>query len=96
MALVSCDECGHTISSKASACPNCGAPVANQPEAPADFDAALKKERERHNLNVLGLMATTFCVSMAIFWVWIGMDFTVSAIVSLVLAGGSVTPVWKV
>jgi hypothetical protein len=27
MALVQCSECGHNVSDKASACPNCGAPV---------------------------------------------------------------------
>ncbi len=26
MALVKCDECGHGVSTKAAACPNCGAP----------------------------------------------------------------------
>jgi uncharacterized membrane protein YvbJ len=27
MALINCDECGKKISSKAEACPQCGAPV---------------------------------------------------------------------
>lgn len=27
MALIKCNECGHTISDKAESCPNCGYPV---------------------------------------------------------------------
>ena len=27
MALIFCSECGHQVSDKASACPNCGAPI---------------------------------------------------------------------
>lgn len=31
MSIVKCPECGHDVSSKAAACPNCGAPVAQSP-----------------------------------------------------------------
>ncbi len=31
MALISCTECGGTVSDKAQACPHCGAPVAARP-----------------------------------------------------------------
>lgn len=27
MALIKCNECGHTISDKAESCPNCGCPI---------------------------------------------------------------------
>lgn len=27
MALIKCNECGHEVSDKASACPNCGCPI---------------------------------------------------------------------
>ena len=27
MALIKCKECGHGVSDKASACPNCGCPI---------------------------------------------------------------------
>ena len=30
MALITCPECGKEISSQASSCPNCGAPVAKK------------------------------------------------------------------
>lgn len=30
MALITCPECGKEISDQASACPNCGAPVAKK------------------------------------------------------------------
>lgn len=33
MALVPCSECGREVSDKAAACPQCGAPVAQQPTA---------------------------------------------------------------
>lgn len=33
MALISCPECGHTVSDKAAACPNCGCPIQQQPAA---------------------------------------------------------------
>ena len=29
MALIKCNECGHEVSDKASACPNCGCPIAD-------------------------------------------------------------------
>lgn len=29
MALINCPECGHEVSSKASACPNCGCPMSD-------------------------------------------------------------------
>lgn len=41
MALINCTECGHEVSSKASACPNCAAPV----EATAQVS---KKKYETH------------------------------------------------
>jgi hypothetical protein len=31
MALIKCPECGKEISDKASACPNCGCPIASRP-----------------------------------------------------------------
>ena len=37
MALIKCKECGHEVSDRASACPNCGCPIASeQPEAQND------------------------------------------------------------
>lgn len=35
MALIECKECGHTISDKAAACPQCGAPNTTAANAPA-------------------------------------------------------------
>lgn len=32
MALIKCPECGKEISDKASACPNCGCPIFQEPE----------------------------------------------------------------
>ena len=29
MALIKCSECGHEVSDRASACPNCGCPIGN-------------------------------------------------------------------
>lgn len=34
MALINCDDCGKEVSTKASSCPNCGAPIANQTTKP--------------------------------------------------------------
>ena len=34
MALIKCSECGNQVSDKATACPNCGAPVAAGPQCP--------------------------------------------------------------
>ena len=31
MALIKCNECGHEVSDKASACPNCGCPIEKVP-----------------------------------------------------------------
>ena len=37
MAIIKCSECGHEVSDRASACPNCGCPIASeQPEAQND------------------------------------------------------------
>jgi len=30
MALIKCKECGHEVSDKASACPNCGCPITTE------------------------------------------------------------------
>lgn len=38
MALLKCDDCGRDVSSKASACPNCGCPVNLSPQRAADPD----------------------------------------------------------
>ena len=35
MALINCTECGHTVSTKAAACPNCGVPVAGTVSVPS-------------------------------------------------------------
>ena len=34
MALITCDECGEGVSSKAATCPKCGAPVAGSSASP--------------------------------------------------------------
>ena len=34
MALIKCKECGHDVSDKASACPNCGCPIGNVDKQP--------------------------------------------------------------
>lgn len=42
MALIKCDDCGREVSDRASTCPQCGAPVAQQTtassEAPVSID----------------------------------------------------------
>ena len=35
MALINCTECGHTVSTKAAACPKCGVPVAGMVSVPS-------------------------------------------------------------
>jgi hypothetical protein len=42
MALISCKECGQTVSKEASVCPHCGAP--QQPPAPPPFPIQPKEE----------------------------------------------------
>lgn len=37
MALITCPECGKEISSKATSCPNCGAPIADLMKIPVYF-----------------------------------------------------------
>lgn len=43
MALISCDECGNEVSSKAETCPNCGAPVAGGPGSAQTVEDTSKK-----------------------------------------------------
>ena len=40
MALIKCTECGNEVSTKAKACPNCGAPVKSVSNALADLQKA--------------------------------------------------------
>lgn len=48
MALIKCSECGHEVSTHASACPNCGAPIT--PESPnADNISESKADNSQEN-----------------------------------------------
>lgn len=59
MALVTCKECGETVSSKAVSCPKCGAPVAK----PVSHRAVVKRQS-------MGL-GTGCLVVVAVFWIGI-------------------------
>ncbi|MBA3676388.1 MAG: zinc ribbon domain-containing protein [Sphingosinicella sp.] len=44
MALVTCEDCGHEVSDRATACPKCGAPVAAAMNEPAPSKVSLDGE----------------------------------------------------
>jgi hypothetical protein len=64
MALIDCQECGKQISDKASACPNCGAPVsaASSQAAPV----IPKKQGSSPTTKVLGVIV----LAMLLFVLW--------------------------
>lgn len=59
MALVACSECGRDISTKASACPNCGAPSVPTPNVAL---ATSRPALSRRPLIVAGVVATVALV----------------------------------
>ena len=60
MALVKCVECGKEISDKATACPNCGAPIAAQLHQTEIGEAVLfKNPRTGDQLSIVNAAAWT-------------------------------------
>ncbi|MBO0784338.1 MAG: hypothetical protein J2P37_36510 [Ktedonobacteraceae bacterium] len=76
MALLSCPECHHDVSSQAASCPNCGYPLQPQEEAPVrtdDPDLVRLVEREKRRrqwapvgiaLTILALLLTLLAVAL--------------------------------
>ncbi len=58
MTLVSCPECDKKVSTRASACPNCGCPIAGSPEnnppAYREPETPSEKSRGKSTLQDLG------------------------------------------
>lgn len=81
MALVKCSECGHLVSDRAEACPNCGAPVELSTgmiptpdvdaSTPVDQDIIIGEPRHKSNM---GLVIAAVLVLLAIIgsgaWLW--------------------------
>lgn len=70
MALVTCIECGRTVSNLASACPNCGAPVQGRAAAAAVGQGvvtteATSKRLKLHSLGAGILVIFGFAASIA-------------------------------
>ena len=66
MALITCTECGHTVSTKAAACPKCGVPVAGMLDAksaqePIPSPKSMAQSASKAKL-VSGLMLLTLVV----------------------------------
>ena len=71
MALISCSECGHQVSSAAPTCPSCGAPVAGASESRA-AGASLSTVQETSKKLKVHIL-----ISSIIFWVsliWVGVS----------------------
>lgn len=52
MAIIECKECKHNISNKASACPNCGAPITKIKQIKKeDYEEVIIKKERIHPLN---------------------------------------------
>lgn len=58
MALIKCSECGKEISSKATACPNCGCPIKNHPN---------KTSKEKHLFKSILLVGILLSIIIVIF-----------------------------
>ena len=56
MALIKCSECGRDVSDKATACPNCGAPVQVISNAPGQSKNGSDKEKVS-NQNAAGCLS---------------------------------------
>lgn len=59
MALTSCDECGNPVSTRASACPCCGAPIPTSSIVPADGER--NEPMNRHLRTTLVMVAVFGC-----------------------------------
>jgi hypothetical protein len=71
MALIKCAECGREISDKATACPQCGAPVAKPlpPGVPANWQAELEilKAKEKEGTRPVFLVALAVILGVGFF-----------------------------
>ena len=59
MALIKCKECGHEVSDKASACPNCGCPI----DSVETYQEQIDEEPRRKNKTlILALVVALLCL----------------------------------
>lgn len=56
MALIKCKECGHMVSDKAKACPNCGCPVSEMMESPV-AEKTIRKWNWKSIAIIAGILA---------------------------------------
>ncbi|WP_198089111.1 zinc ribbon domain-containing protein [Variovorax sp. E3] len=64
MALIACSECGHQVSTRASHCPSCGAPVAGD----ADPAARGGKNEPVVNAGLLGKIVAVIGAWLVVPW----------------------------
>ena len=55
MAIIECNECKHNVSTKATSCPNCGAPVPKntKKQIKEDYEEVTIKKETTHPFNVI-------------------------------------------
>jgi hypothetical protein len=88
MALIKCAECGKEISDKAVACPNCGAPVAQQMhQAPVAKATTFKNPRTGDQVSIENAALWTFLFGPLYFahrgiWSHAGISFVVAIVTS--------------
>ena len=56
MALINCKECGKEVSDKATACPNCGAPIDNYISATKDVKSSTSSEPPKTYMGLVSLV----------------------------------------
>ncbi len=56
MALINCSECGKEESDKASACPNCGAPISVHTPLKEHLESPIQVKRPGSKLEALGTL----------------------------------------
>ena len=62
MALIKCKECGHEVSDKASACPNCGCPMGPMENVGATQEEVIHEEPKKKKGWILALIVALLCL----------------------------------
>jgi hypothetical protein len=65
MALTSCPECGHKVSTLAPACVGCGAPLGSAPNQSAEVVITTQQTAKKLKLHALGGRVLATCSGLA-------------------------------
>ena len=90
MSTIQCEDCGHTVSTRAAACPACGAPVAEARQQAA-AGAPLTTTQATSKKLKLQLLFAWAAIIVAVVWILSAppeIEGPVSIVPALLLTGG--------